>query len=91
MLRKLVRALQSWSATKIGEIKSQLLMVRELVLRLDRAQERRQLSEEEIGPRKRTKMRCLGLASLERTMAPQRSRVCQLSEGDTNTAYFQHR
>lgn len=34
------------------------------------------------------KMRCLGLSSLERTMARQRSRICQLSEGDANTAYF---
>lgn len=33
-------------------------------------------------------MRGLGLSSLERTMARQRSRVHQLSEGDANTAYF---
>lgn len=33
-------------------------------------------------------MRCLGLSSLERTMARQRSRIRQLSDGDANTAYF---
>jgi len=69
MLRNLVRDLQRWSATRIGDIKAQLLMARELVLRLDIAQERRQLSDEELGLRKRMKMRCLGLSSLERTMA----------------------
>ena len=88
MLRALVRELQRWSTTKIGGFKEQLLMAWELVLRLDRAQERRQLSEEELGLRKRMKMRCLGLSSLERTMARQRSRVRQLREGDTNMAYF---
>lgn len=35
MLRNLVKELQRWASTKIGEINSQLLMARELVLRLD--------------------------------------------------------
>ncbi|XP_066373246.1 uncharacterized protein [Miscanthus floridulus] len=88
MLRNLVRQLKSWSAARIGEIRAQLLMARELVLRLGTAQERRQLTEAENALRKRLKMRCLGLSSLERTMARQRSRVRQLSDGDANTAYF---
>ena len=63
-------------------------MARELVLRLNIAQERRQLSDEELGLRKRMKMRCLGLSSLERSMTRQRSHIRQLSDGDANTAYF---
>ena len=39
MLRGMVRELQQWSSTRIGEIRAQLLMDRELVLRLDTAQE----------------------------------------------------
>lgn len=35
MLRNLVRELQRWSSTRIGDVKAQLLMARELVLRLD--------------------------------------------------------
>ena len=48
MLRSLVREVQHWSATKIGEIKAQLFMARELILRFDTAQEVHQLSKEEV-------------------------------------------
>ena len=81
MLRALIRALQSWSAAKIGGIKEHLLMARELVHRLDMAQDTRQLSEPEAALRKRMKLRCLGLASLERTIARQQSRIRHLTEG----------
>lgn len=33
-------------------------------------------------------MRCLGLSSLEQTMARERSCILQLSEGGANTTYF---
>lgn len=63
-------------------------MARELIFRLDIAQGTRQLSDAESALRKRMKVRVLDLASLERTIARQRSRIQHLSEGDANTAYF---
>lgn len=83
-----MKELQRWSSTKIGEIKAQLLMAHELILQLDIMQESRGLTDDEAGLRRRMKMRCLGLSSLERTMARQRSWVRQLAEGDDNTSYF---
>lgn len=67
-LRALIRELQRWSSSRIGEIKEQLLIARELISQLDVAQERRQLSQAEIGLRTRYKMRLLGLSSLKRTI-----------------------
>jgi hypothetical protein len=63
-------------------------MARELIQWLDEAQESQQLTEGEAGLRKRMKLRCLGLSSLDRTIGRQCSRTRQLSEGDTNTKYF---
>ena len=75
LFRSMVKELQSWSAKKIGNIKEQLLMAREVILRLDREQENRPLSQAEAGMQASLKRRCLGLSSLERTMARQRARI----------------
>lgn len=58
--------LQSWAAKKIGNIKAQLLMAKEVILQLDRARDRRDLSLEEIELQRQLKGLCLGLASLAR-------------------------
>ena len=86
--RRTARELQSWSAKQVGHIKTQLLVAREVILRLEQEQDRRQLSELEADLRKELKQQCLGLASLERTIARQRARVRELREGDANTRYF---
>lgn len=87
-LRKTARALQSWSMKNIGSVRSQLFMARELIAQFDKAQEHRQLSEGEHTLRKQLKMISLGLASLSRTIARQRSRLRFLEEGDANTKFF---
>jgi hypothetical protein len=66
LLRNVAKELQSWAAKKIGNIKAQLLMAKEVILQLDRAQDRRDLSLEEIELQRQLKGLCLGLASLAR-------------------------
>lgn len=46
-LKRLTRALQSWSAKKVGHIKSQLALAREVLHRLEVAQDMRLLSPQE--------------------------------------------
>jgi len=86
--RNLTRELQRWAAHRIGNIREQLLMARAIILRLDRAADLRQLSDSEHQLRKDLKLKTLGLASLERTMARQKARVRFLADGDANTKYF---
>ncbi|KAF8733041.1 hypothetical protein HU200_015400 [Digitaria exilis] len=88
MLRKTVRALQSWSHKQVGQVKEQLLLARELVRRFDRAMERRGLSADEVAFRRDLKLKLLALASLERTIARLRSRLVFLKDGDANTRLF---
>jgi len=66
----------------------QFILAREIIERLEVAQECRVLSAEEVALRTRLKWRCLGLASMTRTIARQRSRLLFLDHGDANTKLF---
>jgi len=87
-LRRTAKALKSCSMRKICSVRLELFMVRELIAQLDVAQDTRELSIEENDLRKGLKRQSLGLASLSRTIARQRSRIRFLEEGDANTKFF---
>lgn len=90
LLRNTARELQSWSQRSIGLINLQILVAREVILRLDQAQETRLLSAEELSLRKEMKLRSLGLASLQRTIVRMRSRITWIKEGDACTRFFNY-
>jgi hypothetical protein len=87
-LRATTKTLSSWSSKFIGNIKMQILLATEVILRLDVAMDSRLLSPEERALRRLLKKKLLGLASLERTLARQRSRLLWLLEGDACTYFF---
>lgn len=87
-LKRLARALQSWSQKQTGNIKKQLALARHILHHLEMAQDIRDLSVEENWFRCKLKRHCLVLSSLERTIARLRSRVRYLKDGDANTSFF---
>lgn len=87
-LRTLSRALRSWRATCVGDIRLHLAVTRAVIYELDLAQESRSLSVGELELHRDLKANSLGLASLERMMARQRARTRNLREGDACTKYF---
>ena len=87
-LRATAKALKSWSAKHVGSVRLQLAIAREIVFRFDCAQERRALAPHELALRRKAKLCTLGLASLQRSISRQRSRITFLAEGDANTKFF---
>ena len=87
-LQRLSRDLQKWGQRKIGNVKLQLGTTKEILHHLEIARDSRDLSPSEEWLRKKLKLHCLGLASLECTIARLRSRVLYLKEGDANTSFF---
>jgi len=87
-LKRLTKALQSWSQKQTGHVKTQLALARHVLHHLEIAQDHRDLSRQENWLRCELKKHCLVLASLERTIARLRSRVRYLKDGDANTSFF---
>jgi hypothetical protein len=74
--------------SKVGSVRLQLEVAREVIHRFDVADESRDLAAEELELHNELKLKCLGLSSLSRTIARQRSRLLFLRAGDANTKFF---
>lgn len=72
----------------MGNFKIQLSMAKEILNRIKIARDCRPLTVGEEWLRMKLNLHCLGLASLERTIARSRSQITFLSEGDANNSYF---
>jgi hypothetical protein len=88
LLHNTAWCLQSWSAKTIGNVRVQLSLASEVVHRLEIARDRQPLAPHEEALRQFLKLKSLGLASLQRTIACQESRILWLKEGDAPTRFF---
>jgi hypothetical protein len=87
-LKATARKLQAWSDMKVGHVDSQLSLAREVLHRMEIAQDMRLLTPLEVDLKNRLKKHSLALASFKRTIARSRSRIQWLKEGDANTRFF---
>jgi hypothetical protein len=87
-LKETAKRLQAWSENKVGHVHSQLALTKEVLYRLEMAQNIRVLIQAEIWLKNRLKKQPLLLSSLKCTMARLRSRISWLKEGDANTKLF---
>ena len=74
-LRQTAKALKSCSVKHIGSVHLQLAIAKEIVFRLDSAQDTRVLAPHELALRRKAKLCSLGLASLQRTLVCQHARI----------------
>lgn len=88
LLRNTARMLQSWNARSIGNVRLQLEIAKEVLHRLEIAQDHRTLAAHEDELRRNLKWKSLALSSLQRTIALQESRIHWLAEGDAPTKFF---
>jgi hypothetical protein len=70
------------------EIYDQLAVANEVIFKIEQAQDNRSMSPKEVLLRKELKVKYLGLALLQRTIARQRFHLTFLSAGDTNMKFF---
>lgn len=82
------KALNNWSKQLFNNAKLQLQIAEEVIHHLDKAQEDRLLTLDEIELHKQLKIRALGLAALERSRHRQCSRITWLRDGDACTRFL---
>jgi hypothetical protein len=87
-LKVTAKSLRTWSDKQVGHIVSQLRLAKELLHKLEIAQDHRTLSPAECWLKNRLKKQSLLLASFKRTMARLRSRITRINEGDANTKFL---
>jgi hypothetical protein len=87
-LKETAKKLQTWSDRKVGHVRSQLALAKEILHRLEMAQDGRILSPAEFWLKNKLKKQSLLLSSFKHTMARLRARISWLRDGDANTKLF---
>lgn len=87
-LARTAKALKLWQKNSIGNIKMQLAIAKEIIWKLDVAEETRGLLPHENECRQRIKLKHQGLLAIEKVKAKQRSRLTNIKAAHGNTKLF---
>jgi exonuclease III len=90
-LSRTAKALKKWQRQNVGILKSQIALAKEIIWRLDLAEEERPLSNEERILRRHLKASYLGLLAIQKIKLRQRARLTCIRVGDTNSKLFHAR
>jgi hypothetical protein len=82
------KALLAWRRNTVGNFKVQMAIIQITLTLLEKAQEIRQLSFEELEFRRTLKIKILDIASAQRSRARQHSRLTWMRLGDANIKFF---
>jgi hypothetical protein len=85
---RMAKALMAWRHKTVGNLKVQMAIIQIILTLLEKAQENRQLSTNELDFRRTLKIKILGIASIQRARARQHSRHIWMRLGDANTKFF---
>ena len=90
-LCRTAKALRKWQKEKVGMLGSQIAVAKEIIWRLDVAEEGRPLPDSERDLRKQLKASYLGLLAIQKIKLRQRSRLNWIRLGDATTKLFHAR
>jgi hypothetical protein len=87
-MQRTAKALSAWRRKSVGSVSVQLAIIQIVLTLLEKAQEARQLTSDELEFRKWLKSKILGLACIQKSIARQHSRLTWMRLGDANNKFF---
>jgi hypothetical protein len=87
-LLRTAKALRNWRRSSLGRWKLSWAILNIVLANLEKAQEDRALTLEEMEFKKYLKSKALGIAAMQKSRARQHSRLTWIRKGDTNTRFF---
>jgi hypothetical protein len=87
-LMRTAKALRFWRRKNFNDWKVRWAILNITLANLERAQEARTLTQDELAFKRYLKTKAIGLAAIQKSRARQHSRLTWIRKGDTNTRFF---